>query len=125
MHLSLCVLCMMRTCCSHAPTHAHTHTHKHTDTRARTHTHTHTHQVSAEEAQERCLRANDVVALERSELLRLSLTDAWPLLDSMPNLWYAPRDLAHRHRHRGGRGGVKRRRENLHSNMYTETNIDV
>ena len=43
----------------------------------------------------------------------------------MPNLWYAPRDLAHRHRHRGGRGGVKRRRENLHSNMYTETNIDV
>lgn len=82
----------------------HPRTHKHSHTRARVHN---THQVRAEEAQQQSVPANDVVALERSELLRLSLTDAWPLLDSMPNLWYALRDLAHRHRHRGGREGGK------------------
>ena len=35
-----------------------------------------------------------MVAKEESELLTLSLEDAWPLLDQMPNLWYTLRDMA-------------------------------
>mmetsp|Transcript_50970 Transcript_50970/g.74667 ORF Transcript_50970/g.74667 Transcript_50970/m.74667 type:complete len:423 (+) Transcript_50970:50-1318(+) len=50
--------------------------------------------LSLEEARHRCSRANDVVALEETELLHLSLSDAWPLLNQIPNLWYSLRDLA-------------------------------
>ena len=50
--------------------------------------------IPLDQARHMCVRGNDVVATEASELLALSLDDAWPLLDQMPNLWYILRDMA-------------------------------
>mmetsp|Transcript_24817 Transcript_24817/g.59029 ORF Transcript_24817/g.59029 Transcript_24817/m.59029 type:complete len:415 (+) Transcript_24817:169-1413(+) len=50
--------------------------------------------IESDDARTRCVRAADVMALERCEVLALNFEDAWPLMRKVPNLWYTLQDIA-------------------------------